>query len=95
MVKRKVIEDIVSNECDGRSCILKEIVEHSGLRDYILEQFKCMEVYKLDESKREGKDIGWDEATRRWVNSGMAEKYAKVYEDGLTFRELYRRTKHG
>jgi len=91
MSKKKVIDDILSNECDGRSCILREIIEHSGIREYILEQFKCMEVYKLDESTRDKRDIGWEETIRRWISSGCAERFAKEYRDNLSFKELYRR----
>lgn len=95
MTKKTVIEDIVSDECDGRFCILKEIVAHSGLREYILEQYKCLEIYKWEESKREGKDIGWDETINRWVNEGYAARYSNVYQEGLSFKELYRRTTNG
>jgi len=95
MPKKKTIDDIISDECSGRYCILQEVIKHSGMQDFMLEQMKCIEKYKFEESEREKRDIGWDEAVRRWVDTGAAERYSRVYQEGLGFKELYRRTQHG
>jgi hypothetical protein len=89
MAKRKVVEDIVSDECDGRYCLLKEIMAHSGMRDYILEQYKCVEKFKFEESKHVDRDIGWEEAMKLWIQRGFAKRYAEVYSDSLSFNRLY------
>jgi hypothetical protein len=92
MVKKKTIDDIISDECSGRYCILQEVIRHSGMQDFMLEQMKCIEKFKFEESERKGFDVGWNEATFEWANRGYAKKYREVYEDGMSFRELYRRT---
>jgi hypothetical protein len=92
MATKKILEDICSDECDGRYCILKEFIIHGGFADRQLEQIKCVEKYKYEESKKEGKDIGWNEAFQRWVDKGYAKRYAQIYSEDKTFRQLYKET---
>ena len=49
-------------------------------------QMKMIEVWKLFESKKDKKDIGWD--LSRWVESGMAKKFADIYDEKLILEEI-------
>ena len=91
MPHKEIIEDICSEGCCGKAtyCTLKEIILHSGLSDRALEQLKCVERFKYEESAREGKDIGWAEAHKKWVELGYASKFAEVYKDGMNNKDLY------
>lgn len=87
----EIVDDICSDDCRGKTryCTLKEIIKHSGLSDKALEQLKCVEMFKWQESMREGKDIGWTESHKRWVEFGYATIFAEVYKDGMTNKNLY------
>ena len=87
----EIVDDICTEACRGKTsyCTLKEIIKHSGLSDKTLEQIKCVELFKWQESMREGKDIGWTESHKRWVELGYAAKFSEVYKDGMTNKELY------
>lgn len=91
MVKKRIIEDIISDECEKSYCILREIILHSGMNDYMLEQTKCIEKFKYEESERERRDIGWEEAVKRWVDRGYAKRFREVYSEDLSFRDLYKK----
>ena len=84
---REIIEDI-SEGC-GDYCILKEILLRIGLEDRTLEQIKCIEMFKYEGSSIEGRDIGWDNASKLWEEEGYAEKFSKFYENGMRHNELY------
>lgn len=73
------------------SCVLKDRIMETGFSDKILMQMKCLEIYKWNESEREDRDIGWDEAMTRWVRKGYAERFAEVYDSKMEPRELYRK----
>ena len=91
MPHKEIVEDICNEDCQGKTgyCTLKEIVLHSGLSDRALEQIKCVERFKWQESAREGKDIGWADAHKKWVELGYAEKFAGIYRDGMNNKDLF------
>ena len=71
---RQFLEEI----CDGCTsrCLLKYLVldvHHDSRR--LLTQVKVMDKYKYEESERQGKDIGWDSATKLWVEKGYAKRF--------------------
>jgi len=92
MPHREIIEDICSEDCRGKAgyCTLKEIILHSGLSDRALEQIKCIERFKWQESAKAGRDIGWAESHDKWVDLGYASIFAEVYRDGISNKELYK-----
>ncbi len=59
------------------------------MNDRTLEQFKCVERFKFERSRVEGKDIGWREAHRFWIEEGYAKKFAEIYESGMTNGRIY------
>ena len=91
MPHTEIVDDICTDACRGKTsyCTLKEIIIHSGLSDRALEQIKCVERFKWQESMREGNDIGWTEAHKKWVELGHASKFSEIYRDGMTNKELY------
>ena len=78
---RDAVDKIACETCKTGWCLLKEILIASHNDDYarLLIQFKCIEIYKDDQSKLEGFDIGWDEAWMRWAISGLAKRFAELY----------------
>ena len=91
MPRMEIVEDICSEDCHGKTgyCTLKEIVLHSGLSDRALEQIKCVERFKWQESAQAGRDIGWAESHKKWVDLGHASRFAEVYRDGMNHQELF------
>ncbi|PIU75833.1 hypothetical protein COS75_02310 [Candidatus Pacearchaeota archaeon CG06_land_8_20_14_3_00_35_12] len=89
MPHKEILDDICSN-CGEKYCTLKEILLKLGISDRELEQLKCIEILKYDESGRQGKDIGWDNATKLWFERGYDKKYREIYKDGMKHREIYK-----
>lgn len=89
----KLVNEVCCDECksDNKYCLLKEIIIHSHNDVRFLAQLKCVEIFKWDESKKEGKDIGWDDAHMRWVTNGYAKKFAECYSEDLKPQEIYKK----
>ncbi|MFA4952872.1 MAG: hypothetical protein WC584_01470 [Candidatus Pacearchaeota archaeon] len=88
---REIIEDVCCDEnCEGKYCILKEIVLLSDRGDRFLEQTKCVERFKYERSNLLGRDIGWEEAHKIWIQEGFAQKFAELYEDGMKNGHIYK-----
>ena len=84
---KEVIEDIC--ECEVEYCTLKEILMQIGLGSSQLEQIKCIEKFKYDESAKEKMDIGWEFAAKRWADEGYAQIFDEVYIGGMKCGEIY------
>ena len=66
-----------------------ELIDHD--RKYnrrLLMQMKMIEVYKFIESKKQNHDIGWQGAMEGWVSSGLAKKFAEVFTETITIKEM-------
>jgi hypothetical protein len=85
---RQVIDDIC-DDCQ-KYCTLREVLCIAGImNDRTFEQFKCIDIFKYEQSTKEQVDIGWEEAAQRWVGLGHAAKFSRVYVAGLKAREIY------
>ena len=85
----KKIEEIC--DCDNSDyCLLKEIILCSHNDPRFLIQLKCIEKYKYEQSESEDQDIGWEEAHMRWVSEGYAKKFADIYQDDLSFKQIWK-----
>ena len=85
---RQVIDDIC-DDCQ-KYCTLREVLCIAGImNNRTFEQFKCIDIFKYEQSAKEGRDIGWEEAAQRWVGLGYAAKFSRVYVDGVKAREMY------
>ena len=91
---RDMLSDICSDYCSSENdCILKEFLISAHPSPRLLIQMKCVEKYKAviaKETNRSIKEIEWGEAMDLWIKRGFAEKFSYVYEEGVTFRIIYK-----
>lgn len=86
---RQLIEEIGC--CPhGCYCTLKEILIRAPRDVRVLVQIKCIEKFKYERSADAKKDIGWEEAFRLWVDEGHAAAFARHFDEGAHFGEVYR-----
>ena len=88
---KQTLNDVTCDNCDGgKYCILKEILLHTSHPDTrIMVQIKCVDKFKYEQSEKEGKDIGWEDAFDRWVKDGYAKTFADVFDEELSFTKIY------
>lgn len=93
---RRLIVEELCNTDDGEDCDMKRIAMHFFHGERAAMQLDCVEIFKYEESEREGVDIGWTEAFIRWgVQKGdacFAQRFREVYDWGrnrLTTRGMY------
>ena len=91
MGAKEVLEDICSEECDGRYCILKEFLKHSGFNERQLKQIKCVEKFKYELGVREKRPFEWEEAWDCWVKDGYAARFSRAYSPNIGYKEIYKR----
>jgi len=80
------------NSCDKPYCFFKMFLEKMHPHPRILCQFKCIEIFKWERSKKEDTDIGSTQAAITWCEEGWASAFNEVYEEGQSIREIYNRT---
>ena len=85
-VLRELREDCDCQNC--KYCPLEVLVKSMG--DRLLEQHKLVEKFKEEESKRIREDIGWNSAYLIWSERGYAKRFADVYNEEKTFRQMYK-----
>lgn len=87
MKNNKLLTEI----CDGCThyCTLKEILLHDGLEDRTAMQIKMIEKFKYVWSQETGSDVGWEEATKKYVDSGLAKEYANQWSPDSHVLSLY------
>ena len=90
---RRLLDDIGAEYCKaGTYCIFKEFLVAAHPSRRLLVQLKACDAFKYTESEKAGKDIGWQETLKRWVDQGWAAKFGEVYREDLAPREAYRLT---
>lgn len=89
----KVVDEVSAEGCycHGNFCTFRTIIEHQHTDIRLLIQLQCILKFRYEESERQGEDIG-SKAEMKWFESGLAEEFAKVYNDELSFKEIYSRT---
>lgn len=96
MVSEKKFQEVlneISEEscaCHGKHCTFRLIIEHQHFNIRTLIQLQAILKFKYEESERQGRDIAED-ASMLWFESGLAERFAEVYDEKLTFRQIYKR----
>jgi hypothetical protein len=87
---KKLIDEFAEN-CPLKNgyCSLKELLMHMHKDPRLLIQIKCVEKLKYEESQKQGKDVGWTDAFLLWVKSGMAKKFAAIYDEEKSIDEIY------
>ncbi|MCK9595681.1 hypothetical protein M0R19_00660 [Candidatus Pacearchaeota archaeon] len=95
---KEILDDILKDSpcmkngfCDdkeGHWCILREIILNFQ-SDEMAEQLKLMYDYKYMRSKKEGYDIGTQQAFHEFMDRGHAKKFHEIYQDGMKNDELF------
>jgi aromatic ring hydroxylase len=85
-VLRELREDCDCQNC--KYCPLEVLVKSMG--DRLLEQHKMVEKFKFERGAKLKREIDWDEAYQMWITDGYAKKFAEVYNEEKTFRQLYK-----
>ena len=83
------LHEVVKPYCKAEWCLLKEILvcSHSDAR--FLVQLKCVEHFKYEESERQNRDVGWEDAHMEWVACGYSKAFAEFYDEDLTAEQIY------
>jgi hypothetical protein len=90
MLTDKTIERYCNGICKGEHCLLKEFARHIGHSERTLAQMMCIDIFKYEEISAQKGDIGWEEATRLWVQRGHAQTFAELYQENIEDpRQLY------
>jgi hypothetical protein len=90
----EITETCACKKPDGY-CFYRMLITHQRPSLRMLIQVECIERFKYEESERQGKDIGNDEAAKLWCENGLAGVFGQIYgDDGedLSVKEIYKRT---
>lgn len=89
-INKKIEKLIDQLGCEGcKYCFWKQFAKSVSLNPYNIVQLKCIEKFKWEESEKEKKDIGWNEAGFRWIEKGYAEKFEKCFNENKSFKKIY------
>jgi DNA-binding transcriptional regulator/RsmH inhibitor MraZ len=92
MNKKQLLDDICSDE-SCQDCLLKQLLlKDSKYNSRLLVQTKLIEKAKFEESERQKQDIGWQRAWEIWVEKGYAKKFAEVWDENKSFKQIYKET---
>jgi hypothetical protein len=87
---RKLLDDIGKDYCpSGCYCIFKEFLMSTHPSRRTLIQLKCIDRLKLIKSKDKGFDVGWDQAFQDWINDGDSKKFAELYDEKKSDKEIF------
>ena len=88
----KLSKEAVKSMCDGcpnNYCFIVEmIIKDPKMNHRLLSQFKMMEVFKYNKETESKSDIGWQQISMLWADSGMAKKFSDVYTEDSTVSSL-------
>lgn len=88
---RRLLEEIGEGYCEnGHYCIFKEFLVSAHPSRRLLVQLKCMDKFKFIRSKDSGKDIGWDDTMRMWLDEGHAKRFAEAYSDDKNVNQIFK-----
>ena len=82
----ELTDDTCSGDCE---CILKKFLLSLHPSPRLLIQLKCVERFIKDKEKETGETMDWNEAIDLWAKEGYAEKFAEIYEEGISYKEIY------
>jgi len=90
MDKHRLLENICEDaQRDPR--FFEDLLEHCGMTPRNMMQMYMVYKFKWNWSKEEHEDLGWECSLQRWVDSGLAEAYADLYDEDATVVTMYRR----
>lgn len=89
----EVVTEIAQDcSCNGGYCFFRELITHQHPDLRMLIQVECLEKFKYVISEKHQKDVGRHVAGQMWVDYGFAKKFAEVYNEDLTVREIFHLT---
>ena len=88
----KMIASCVDN-CNKEYCFFKIFLQHQHPNPRVVCQFKCIEMFKWEIGEQVSKDVGFDVAGNRWFEEGYAEVFDLVYDEELSAKQVYEKTK--
>ncbi len=90
MERHELMKDM-REDCKCRSfdyCPLEGIIIADSRT---LEQYKLVERYRQKIFKKTGINMNLNESFIDWVDKGYAKKFADIYENGSTYKQLEKR----
>lgn len=89
----KDMERILDEVCGcEKYCFLKDLFARTHKHDQRnIEQLKCVEKFKYDKSFKQNQNIEWEGALDLWIREGYAAKFSEVYDQDLSWNEIYKR----
>jgi hypothetical protein len=88
---RRLLDEIGEDYCpEGKYCIFKEFLIAAHPSRKLLVQLKCVDKVKFIWSKEAGKDIGWEQALKQWVDDGYATTFSQIYSDQKSSKEIFK-----
>jgi hypothetical protein len=95
---REFLDELVSEYCQhNKYCLLKEFLISAHPDPRLLMQLKALEKYKYQISQQADKEISWQETMEKWVETGLAKKFADAYDkdNEMPFKTLYKKIMNG
>ena len=100
-MERKLAEKILKDLRAGCGCqegycpvwFVLRLINPKVLNVRLVEQEKCIEIFKYEESNKVRHDINQDDedaAVKLWYKTGLAKRFGDVYQDGMSASEIYR-----
>ena len=89
----ELLEELIDENCHCDYCFLKKFLESLHPEPRVLVQLKCLEKFKWERSQEEDRELDWNEAGLLWVTAGWAEAFQEEFDEELTIKEVYKRTK--
>jgi len=77
------------NGCKEKDCPFKGLTMFMLRIKRFLEQYKCIEKFKYEESERRKENIEWEGALKLWADKGYAAKFHNIYRKDMHFEEIY------
>lgn len=91
-MKANELTEFCDGSCPQPYCFIRSLVElDQKYNKRLIMQMKMIEVYKYKLETESKKEVGWQESLRLWIENGMAQKYAEVFDDKVSVKEMKRR----
>lgn len=76
-------------DCNKEYCFIQELILHDAkYSNRLVVQMKLIEVYKWEQSQITNTELSWSETMTKWSESGLAAKFAEVYKEELSYKQI-------
>jgi len=88
-ITKTLLKELCGSNCQSDYCFIKELILHDAkYSNRLVIQCKIVEIFKWEQSQITNTELSWSEAMARWVDSGMAAKFAEIYKEGMSYKEI-------